>query len=228
MKRVPWLCWGLFVTVGTLHSQPATPSNTKVDFLRDIEPLFAKRCQMCHGPQQQMSGLRLDQKDDALKGGASGKDIIPGNSAGSRLIRLVSGAEAKVMPPMGTRLTSAEIGLLKAWIDQGAAWPAQQTGVSKGSTHWAFQKITHPTPPITRDRTWRRNAIDNFVLAKLESKSIKPSPEASKTTLIRRLSLDLTGLPPTPEQVQAFLDDKRPDAYERLVDRLLDSPPYGE
>ena len=231
MRRAEWVSWGILVTIGTLSlpGQTLPPAaNSKVDFSRDIEPLLAKRCQLCHGPQQQMSGLRLDQKEAALRGGASGKDILPGNSAGSRLIRLVSGAEVKVMPPMGTRLTAAEIGLLRAWIDQGALWPVQQTGISKGSTHWAFQKITRPRPPLTRDTAWPRNAIDTFILAKLESKSIKPAPEASKTTLIRRVSLDLTGLPLTPQEVQAFLNDNRPDAYERVVDRLLDSPHYGE
>ena len=233
MRRVEWAAWGIFVAVGTLHGQTAPAAlppaaRAKVDFSRDIEPLFAKRCQLCHGPQQQMSGLRLDQKEAALKGGTSGKDILPGNSAGSRLIRLVSGVETKVMPPMGAHLTPAEIGLLRAWIDQGAVWPVLLTGVSKGSTHWAFRQITRPKPPLTRDTYWPRNAIDTFVLAKLESESFKPSPEASKSTLIRRVSLDLTGLPPTPEEVDAFLKDSRPDAYERLVDRLLDSPHYGE
>jgi len=202
-------------------------ATTKVDFTRDIAPLLTKRCQLCHGPQQQVSGLRLDQKEAALKGGTSGKDIIPGNSAGSRLIRLVSGLESKIMPPMGAPLTAAEIGLLRAWIDQGAVWPAQQTGV-KGSTHWAFQKITRPKPPVVRDTAWPRNAIDNFILANLESKSIRPSPEASKATLLRRVSLDITGLPPTPEEVESFLHDDRPDAYERVVERLLQSPHYGE
>ncbi|MBZ5620181.1 MAG: PSD1 and planctomycete cytochrome C domain-containing protein [Acidobacteriia bacterium] len=244
MRRAGWASLGILLAMGTLHGQTVPPAakplppaaKSKVDYTRDIEPLLAKRCQLCHGPQQQMSGLRLDQKEAALKGGASGADILPGNSAGSRLIRLVSGVEAKVMPPMGARLTATEIGLLRAWIDQGALWPVQQTGVSKGSaqgstqgsTHWAFQKITRPTPPVVRDRAWPRNAIDNFILAKLESQTIKPSPEASKTTLLRRVSLDITGLPPTPQEVDAFLNDNRPDAYERLVDRLLASPHYGE
>jgi hypothetical protein len=222
MRRVGWFPWALLLATGVLHGQ--TP---KVDFTRDIAPLLAKRCELCHGAQQQMSGLRLDQKEAALKGGNSGKDIIPGNSAGSRLIRLVSGMESKVMPPVGAPLTAAEIGLLRAWIDQGAVWPAQQTGV-KGSTHWAFQKITRPKPPVVHDTAWPRNAIDNFILANLESKSIKPSPEASKATLLRRVSLDITGLPPTPEEVESFLHDDRPDAYERVVERLLQSPHYGE
>jgi len=203
----------------------------KVDFARDIAPLFEKRCFMCHGPQQQMSGLRLDQKAAALKGGSSGAVIIPGNSAGSRLIRLVAGASSdqKVMPPAGARLSAAEVGLLRGWIDQGVEWPeTATTSMLARPSHWAFQKITHPDPPAVRNRAWARNVIDNFILAKLESESIAPSPEASKSTLIRRVSLDLTGLPPTPDEVRAFLADNRPDAYERLVDRLLDSPHYGE
>src|SRR5579871_6237685 len=221
MKRVAWALCGLLLTIGTVSAQ--TPP--KVDFARDIEPLLSKRCQLCHGAQQQMSGLRLDQKEAALKGGTSGKDILPGNSAGSRLIRLVSGEETKVMPPVGARLTPAAISLLRAWIDQGANWPATTT---KTSTLWSLQKITRPKPPVTRNTVWPRNAIDAFVLAKLESQSIKPSPEASKSTLIRRLSLDLTGLPPTPKEVGDFLSDGRADAYERVVNRLLDSPHYGE
>src|SRR5207248_1858723 len=181
-----------------------------------------KRCYLCHGAQQQMSGLRLDQKEAALKGGASGVDIQPGNSAGSRLIRLVSGVEAKVMPPIGARLTAAEIGLLRAWIDQGPDWPAQQTSQNPdgrkpgsgllNSSHWAFQKIERRDPPPVRDRAWPRTAVDQFILARLEAEGIAPSPEAGKLTLLRRVSLDLTGLPPTREDVQAFLRDNRSDA----------------
>lgn len=206
------------------------PAKTKIDFARDVAPIFAKHCYGCHGSQQQMSGLRLDQKDAALKGGQSGRVIVPHDSAGSRLIRLVAGAnpEKKVMPPVGPRLSAAEIGLLRAWIDQGAVWPDRFSIAAAKPTHWAFQPIAHPTPPEVRNRAWVRNPIDDFVLAKLEAEGVAPSPEASKTTLIRRLSLDLTGLPPSPQEVRAFLDDNRSDAYERLVDRLLDSPHYGE
>lgn len=204
-------------------------AKTKIDFARDIAPLFEKRCFGCHGPQQQMNGLRLDQKQAALKGGRSGQVIVPRNSAGSRLVQLVAGvdAEKKVMPPIGARLTAEEIGLLRAWIDQGAKWP-EGLAVAARPSHWAFQKISHPEPPAVRNRAWVRNPVDDFVLAKLEAEGVAPSPEASKTTLIRRLSLDLTGLPPTPDEVRDFLRDNRPDAYERLVDRLLDSPHYGE
>jgi len=122
-----------------------------------------------------MSGLRLDQKEAALKGGASGADIQPGNSAGSRLIRLVAGVDGKAMPPSGTRLTAAEIGVLRAWIDQGLDWPSVRVAAASGSTHWAFQGIRRADPPAVRNRAWVRNPVDNFVLAKLESEGIAPS-----------------------------------------------------
>jgi mono/diheme cytochrome c family protein len=213
---------GALALCGSVHAQLPPAANTKIDFARDIEPLLTKRCVVCHGAQQQMSGFRLDRKDAALKGGASGVDIVPGKSAESRLIRLTAGAEKKVMPPMGARLTSAEVGLLRAWIDQGVDWPAVKPG------HWSFQKIQRPPVPSVSQRAWPRNAIDNFILARLDREGVAPSPEAGKLTLLRRVSLDLTGLPPTPEQIREYLADNRPDAYERLVDRLLDSPHYGE
>ena len=195
----------------------------KVDYARDIEPLLSSRCYMCHGPKQQMSGLRLDRKDAALK------VIQPGNSAASRLIHMVAGMEKKVMPPMGARLTAAEIGMLRAWIDQGVSWPALETKTASAApSHWSFRPIAHPSPPAVRDRAWPRNPIDAFILSRLESDGIAPSPEASKATLIRRVSLDITGLLPSPREVDDFVRDNRPDAYERLVDRLLDSPHYGE
>lgn len=213
MLRVGLAVCALFVCTGTFAQTPS-----KVDFSRDVEPLLQKRCYQCHGPQAQMSNLRFDQKTSAMR------VIQPGNGAGSRLIRMVSGAEAKVMPPVGARLTEAEIRTLRSWIDQGAAW----AGGDKPATHWSFQKIRRPDPPAVRDRAWVRNPVDQFILAKLESEKIAPSKEADKTTLLRRVSLDITGLPPTPEQTAEFLGDNRPDAYERLVDRLLSSPHYGE
>ena len=235
MYKAGFVCCGVAVWLFTsLPSRAADDTalppaaKTKVVFARDIEPLLQKRCLLCHGAQQQMSGFRLDREDAALKGGTGGQDIKPGNSAGSRLIRLVAGLETKVMPPVGARLTAAEIGLLRAWIDQGPAWSVPQTSNPRGSSHWAFQSIQRPAAPAVRDRKWPRNPVDSFILARLESEKIAPSPEAGKLTLLRRVSLDLTGLPPTPEEVREFLDDNRPDAYERLVDRLLDSPHYGE
>ena len=217
---------------------PKLPAATKtrVQFSRDVEPILSSRCHACHGPQQQMNGLRLDRQEDALRGGYSGPVILPGNSANSKLIHLVAGVrEDLVMPPVGERLTAREIAVLRAWIDQGAEWPQGETAVatadkaaSEKVEHWSFHPLRRPPLPAVRNRAWVRNPIDAFVLAKLETEGIEPSPEADKATQIRRLSLDLIGLPPSPEEVAEFLSHKGPGAYERLVDQLLDSPHHGE
>ena len=210
------------------------PAAATVDYRTDIEPLLRSRCYLCHGEGQQINGLRLDRKTDALSGGYSGPVMLPGKSGESRLIQLVAGADSKVvMPPVGERLTAAEVGLLRAWIDQGISWPdavdtaAAETEASK-SRHWSFQPVARPRLPRVGNPQWVRNPIDRFVLAKLDAEGVKPSPAAGMATLVRRLSLDLTGLPPAPEEVERFLLDNRPDAYEKLVDRLLDSQHYGE
>jgi hypothetical protein len=219
------------VAVCLFTSAQSFAAADKIDFTRDVQPLLGKKCAMCHGAQQQMSGFRLDSREAALKGGASGVVIKPGDSAGSRLVKLVAGQAGKtVMPPAGPRLSEAEVATLRAWIDQGAAWPASATVAATGprSKHWAFQKIARPAPPAVRNSGWVRGAVDRFILAKLEKEGIAPSPEAGRATLIRRLSLDLTGLPPTPLEMREFVADNRPDAYDRLVERLLDSPHYGE
>src|SRR5262245_29125731 len=221
MLRTALVC-SMLVAGSAVAKELPPAAKIKVDFARDIEPLLSKRCLVCHGPQQQMSRLRLDQKEAALKGGASGADIKPGDSAGSRLIHLVAGLEKKVMPPAGARLTAEEVGLLRAWIDQGVAWSA------RAATHWSFQKIQRPDAPAVKNRTWVRNPVDAFILARLEKEEIAPSPEADKLTLLRRVSLDLTGLPPSPEAIREYSADTRSDAYERMVDKLLDSPHYGE
>ena len=214
------------------------PAKTQVDFARDIAPILTEKCQFCHGPEQQLSGLRLDNRADALKGGYSGAVIKPGDSGNSKLIHLVAGVKpGLIMPMTGDPLTTEQVGLLRAWIDQGAKWPeaAAQPAVIETasrsqlqSSHWAFVSPKRSQPPKVHKRQWVRNPIDTFVLAKLEAEGVAPSPQADRNTLIRRLSLDLTGLPPTPREVAQFLADDRPDAYESLVDRLLDSPHYGE
>jgi mono/diheme cytochrome c family protein len=204
-----------------------------VSFENEVEPLFRSRCQVCHGAAQQLSGLRLDSREGALKGGYSGAVIIPGDSKASRLIRVISGADEKVrMPPSGPPLTPDEIATIANWIDQGAKGPAAPAltaapGKTK-SDHWAFQPVTRPAPPSVRNEVWLRNDIDRFVLARLETQNIQPSPEAARATLARRVSLDLIGLPPTPGEIEEFLSDDNPAAYERLVDRLLESPHFGE
>ena len=215
----------LIPALSLLAQQPSLP-----DFTRDVQPIFANRCQGCHGSAQQLSGLRLDQSEAALKGGYSGVVIVPGNSTDSKLIARVSSTKKNFsMPPVGAPLTAAEVSTLRTWIDGGAKWPIQQTKATVAkNTHWAYQPIRRPASPDIRKRTWPRNSIDAFVLARLESDNIEPSPEASRTTQIRRLSLDLTGLLPIAAEVEDYLADNRPDAYERLVDRLLASPHYGE
>ena len=210
-------------------------SSGSVDFSRDIKPLFDSRCQVCHGSAMQQSGLRLDSRQAAMQGGYSGPVILPHNSADSRLVQMVAGTVAGVvMPPLGERLTDQEVGLVRAWIDQGAIWPEEGTlvpptsGEKDGHTHWAYRPPRKPPLPRVRNSGWVQNPIDRFVLASLERESIEPSPPADRYTLIRRLSLDLVGLPPTPREVADFLVDRSPQAYERVVDRLLRSPHYGE
>ncbi len=178
-----------------------------VDFHKDILPVFAKRCQGCHGQQQQMAGLRLDRADASLA-----KSV-------SKIVERVSSEKKGFrMPPIGEPLTPAEVAAIRAWVEKGAVWPAGAVAANKGNSHWAFQQ------PRKIDGA----SIDSFILAKLKTEGIEPSPEADRRTLIRRVTLDLTGLPPTPADVNTFLGDARPGAYERLIDRLLASPHYGE
>ncbi len=180
-----------------------------------------------------MQGLRLDRGTDALRGSYGGPVILPGNSAESKLVLMVAGLiDGKVMPPAGESLTRTEIALLRAWIDQGAEWadsgdPDSETKYQRLS-HWSFQPLSRPSPPPVKDRSWPSNDIDRFVLARLEREGLEPSPAAPRETQLRRLSLDLTGLPPTLLELEAFLKDEGPGAYDRLVDRLLDSPHYAE
>jgi mono/diheme cytochrome c family protein len=209
------------------------PANRPVDYVRDIQPIFAKACYRCHGETKQKSGYRLDLKAAALKGGDLGRAILPGHSSVSPLIQYVAGLNAEVqMPPSGDRLTVAQIGLLRAWIDQGAVWPdrAADSGPRQEAVWWSLRPLTRPAPP-TLDASaaaWVRNPIDVFILARLRAKGLSPSPEADRRTLIRRLYFDLIGLPPDPEAVAAFVADPDPRAYEKLVNRLLASPGYGE
>jgi len=211
----------------------AAPPKKPVDFERDVRPIFAKSCVRCHGPKKAEGGLALDTKARAFTGGDGGAVIVPGKSAESRLFRYVAGLdEENVMPPDGGELSPEQVEVVRAWIDQGAAWPetaAEAKAAAKtGPDHWSFKKPVRPATPTVKYSAWPRNPIDAFVLARLECEGLAPSPEADRATLIRRVSLDLTGLPPTVEDVDAFLADARPDAYERLVDRLLDAPQYGE
>jgi len=215
---------------------PPGPAEAPVDFHGQIAPIFRANCLRCHGPRKQRNGLRLDRRADALEGGDSGPAIVPGSSDASRLVRMVEGGPDDRMPPEGQPLRREEIALLRAWIDQGAPWPEGDAAALGGpvafgedaSTHWSFRPIRRPALPAVTQREWVRNPIDAFVLARLEGEGIRPSAEASRATLLRRASLDLVGLPPTPEELAAFLADDRPDAYEHAVDGLLASPHFGE
>jgi len=223
------LCLGLLAAPALGQNQPAGA----LDFKRDIEPIFSQRCHHCHGPGQAAGGLRLDLRESALKGGASGPAIVPGDSSASRLIQMVSGAGGMIMPLQGDPLSADLVDRLRAWIDEGAAWPAENAGAEAGlqaeaNGHWSFREISGPQVPKTANPGWIRNPIDSFVLEALEKRGLQPSPRASRETLLRRLHLDLLGLPPTPAEVEAFVNDPLPNAYERLVRQLLASPHYGE
>jgi hypothetical protein len=207
------------------------PATRPVDFVKDIQPILAKNCYRCHGEQRAEADLRWDLKESAFKGSDHGPVLRPGKSAESRMIHLVAGIDPQnAMPKKGDRLSAEQVGLLRAWIDQGAAWPdAVAGGKDAKRDHWAFKAPVRPAVPrVTRLASRISNPIDAFIGARLEKEGLKFSPEAERTTLIRRLSLDLTGLPPTPAEVDAFLGDKSPDAYDKLVERLLASPHYGE
>jgi mono/diheme cytochrome c family protein len=206
------------------------PASRPIDFVKDIQPIFAGHCFDCHGPKKQEAQFRLDNKEIALKGGELGPAIVPGNSAESLLVKAIAGVKPDfIMPKKGERLTNDQIGLLRAWIDQGAAWPdSASVKIQDKRNQWAFKAPVRPAALSVPQKNWVRNPIDNFVLARLAKEKLKPSPEAERRTLIRRLSLDLLGLPPTVQEVEAFVADKKPLAYERLVERLLASPHYGE
>jgi len=223
----------LLVCCGSLpaaEGQIPPAAQHKVDFEAEIRPLLSGSCETCHGAKKQKGGLRLDLRSAALKGGDSGAVILPGKGVESRLVLLVSGTDKKlVMPPRGKRLTAAQVGVLRAWIDQGAVWPEDPAGSGRiESDHWSLKPVKKPASPEIKDADWVRNPIDAFVLAKLQKEGLKPSPMAGRATLIRRLNFTLLGLPPTPAEVKAFVNDKDPEAYGNLVERLLASPRYGE
>ncbi|HEY2841636.1 MAG TPA: PSD1 and planctomycete cytochrome C domain-containing protein [Pirellulales bacterium] len=198
-----------------------TPPAAKVDFRRDVQPLLAQRCYRCHGPDQAKGGLRLNKKEAALAEIDSGeRAITPGKPDESALLaRVTSEDEGVRMPPEGKPLTPEQVRVLSDWIAAGAEWP----------NYWAFETVKRPpVPAAPAGNTWPRTPIDNFILDKLAARGFEPARPAEKVSLLRRVYYDLIGLPPTPEQVDAFLADTRDDAYERTVDQLLVSPQYGE
>ncbi|MGC1276181.1 MAG: PSD1 and planctomycete cytochrome C domain-containing protein [Planctomycetaceae bacterium] len=214
----------------------ATVSAEAVEFFeKEVRPVLAERCLKCHGREKQWAGLRLDSRAALLKGGDSGPAVSLDDLAASEvLLRVTEKDDSLRMPPSeeGGPLTTRQIEAIRRWIALGAPWPATAEGnddpQASAADHWAFQPVRRPVVPDVNDRMWCRTPIDRFLLDRLESSGLAPSPPADRRTLIRRVTYDLTGLPPTPDEVRAFLADDRPDAYERLVDRLLASPHYGE
>lgn len=206
----------------------ADPSADVVDFERAVQPILQRACLRCHGPEKQKGDFRVDLRQSALHGGESyAPNIVPGKGNESPLIKFISGTGDLAMPPEGDRLTAAEIGTLRKWIDQGAKWPDALAGEVKDKRDlWSLRPL--PTAASIKLRNDRRPSIDAFVQEKLEASNLKLAPEATRLSLIRRVYFDLIGLPPTPEEVHAFVADPATNAYELLVDRLLDSPRYGE
>ena len=211
--------------------QPA--ADAPVDYAREIQPVLERECYECHGPRKVRGSLRLDRRDRARRGGMSGPAVVPGDSEHSVLVRRLLGLDGEDrMPLEKDPLPEAEIATIRRWIEQGAPWP--EAGVvpvashEDTADHWAYVAPRRREPPAVRAPGWVRTPIDRFVLARLEREGLRPSPEASKESLLRRVSLDLIGLPPTIAEMDAFLADGEPGAYERVVERLLASPHYGE
>ena len=232
------VAWPLLLWIAWPGSAQTPP---KTSFSHDVAPILTERCMQCHGREPLMAHLDLRTRDGALKGAQHGPVVIPGNAAASHLYRHLTGQELPQMP-LGGRLPDAEIAVIKNWIDGGAEWDSGVTlgpgALSSGSSekkftdqqrrYWAFQEVVRPALPAVKDRDWAQNPIDAFIMANLQEKNLKPNSPAGRITLLRRATLDLTGLPPTPEEVRAFLADTSPNAFDKVVDRLLASPQYGE
>jgi len=233
MRSAAFGCFWLLVSslVSLKPTSFALGADGAVDFTKHIQPLLAKKCISCHGPEKQKAGLRLDRKSAAFKGGDDfGSAIVPGKSRESPLFRVVTGLEAGVeMPAEGEKLTGEEIELLKRWIDSGAKWPddgSEKDDVIK--SHWAYRPLVRLPLNAVPFSSRSQNSVDSFVLARLKESKLQLNPEADRTTLIRRLKFDLLGLPPNLDEIAEFISDPQPDAYERLVDRYLASPHFGE
>jgi mono/diheme cytochrome c family protein len=224
----------------SVHAQNAPAQTARVDYARDIQPIFESQCYECHGPKKSRGKLRLDIRSAALKGGETGAAIVPGKSEPSLIVRRILGLDDEDrMPKDRDPLPTAQIAVIRAWIDQGAAWPAGEHEKTDAAVpekpdpeHWAYRAPERPALPDVLASQWVRNPIDRFILAKLEKEGLKPSREAPLETLARRVSLDLIGLPPSPQEVDEVLAAAKRDgvdaAYDGFVKRLLASPHYGE
>ena len=205
----------------------AAIARAEVDYAAQVKPLLRQKCYACHGALKQKAGLRVDTVALMLQGGESGPALVAGKAAASALLERVTETDPhERMPQEGEQLTAEQIALLRNWIDAGAHGPANEIPEADPKQHWAFQVVRRPAAPSATGLG--RNAIDAFVNEALAREKLTPLPEASRSVLLRRVYLDLIGLPPTREELHAFLDDQSPDAYERTVDRLLNDPRHGE
>jgi hypothetical protein len=213
-----------------LSQEASTAAPRPVDFVRDILPLLKDQCWSCHGEKKVKGQLRLDARALALRGGVSGKVLVPGNAKESRLYQLLLDPNPdERMPQKAPALPKEQIDLVRAWIDQGAAWPDSASNAeAKLEKHWAYVKPVRHDPPAVRNAWWVRNPVDAFIAETLEEKGLKPRPEAPRHVLLRRLTLDLVGLPPSARELEDFLADASPNAWEKAVDRLLEDPRHGE
>jgi mono/diheme cytochrome c family protein len=246
-RIAPYLALGGIALSATLPVTRADEEKTAKDpltqFEKEVRPILKERCFECHGPDKQKGGLRLDQKEGLFAGGDSGDPaVVPGKSAASALIKMVTSTDPdETMPPKGKRLAPEQIASIKRWIDDGAHWPETHDANAAANTavkdrvisdedrkFWAFQSPTRAAPRSGPADPWEHQPIDRFILEQIREKNLEPSPELSRETLLRRVTFDLTGLPPTPAERDDFLNDQRPDAYEHLVERLLHSPGFGE
>ena len=247
-KTVAGLLVAALVGVGrfaALADEPAAPATTNPETLefveRQVRPLLVERCHKCHGDlKEPKGGLKLTDRAAVLKGGESGPAAVAGKPADSYLIQTIGYRDALQMPPDG-KLSDAQIVTLTRWVELGLPWPesSSQPAPADAPPHpyqitdeqrqfWAFQKVKVVSPPAVAETAWPRGEIDRYILARLERDHLPHAPQADRRTLIRRATFDLTGLPPTPAEVAAFLADQSPDAFATLVDRLLATPQYGE
>ncbi|MCE9564236.1 MAG: PSD1 and planctomycete cytochrome C domain-containing protein [Planctomycetes bacterium] len=233
--RLGYLLTALALAACSLPKSAAadpTPESL-AQFEKEVRPLLIEKCQKCHGAKKEEAGLRVDSRAALLKGGDSGPAIVPGKIDKGTLLPAVKHIGDVKMPSSG-KLPDSQIAALTKWIADGAVWPEEKAtgriaGINEADRrHWSFQPVTNPTPPVVRDATWPLTDLDRFVLAKLEAAGAKPAASADKRTLLRRVTFDLIGLPPTPDEIRDFLADNKPGAFERVVERLLASKHYGE
>ncbi|PWT86236.1 MAG: hypothetical protein C5B58_01710, partial [Acidobacteria bacterium] len=209
--------------------EPPTLVQPTVDFGLNIRPILVAKCYSCHGERVQEGDLRLDRRASALRMNGDGPVVIAGKSSASALYQRLTSSDRDVrMPKDGNALPPDQIALFRNWIDQGAVWPSDDAVAAAALDHWSLKPLVRPAVPVTDKSSPPPNPIDSFIRAKLTDLRLRPSPEADRRTLLRRVTFDLTGLPPTPEELTAFTNDSSPDAYDRIVDRLLASPRYGE